>query len=75
MPADVTLTDHEREEVDPDAGGVELYAPAHAYTFRASGRITGPLDGVLAMQRRLRGLDFVTLEGLQLVEGVAGPGS
>ena len=75
VPAGVALTDHEREEVDPDAGGTELYAPAPAYTFRASGSITGLLDGVLAMQRRLRGLDFVTLEGLQFVERVAGPGS
>jgi hypothetical protein len=75
VPADVALADDEREEIDPDAAGVELYAPAPAYTFRASGRITGPFEGVLAMQRRLRELDFVTLEGLQLVEGGTGRGS
>jgi hypothetical protein len=68
VPAGVTLTDDEREEIDPDAAGVDLYAPAYAYTFRVSGRITGAFDGVLAMQRQLRELDFVTVERLELVE-------
>ncbi len=75
VPAGVALADDEREEIDPDAAGVELYAPAPAYTFRASGRITGPFDGVLAMRRRLRELDFVSLERLQLAEAVPGSGS
>jgi PAS domain-containing protein len=70
LPAGVALADDEREEIDPDAAAVELYAPAPAYTFRASGRITGPFDGVLAMRRRLRELDFVSLERLQLAEAV-----
>jgi hypothetical protein len=68
VPAGVTLTDVEREEIDPDAAGMELYAPVHAYIFRASGRITGAFDGVLAMQRQLCDLDFVTVEHLELVE-------
>ena len=66
--AGVTLTDDEREEIDPDAAGMELYAPVHAYIFRTSGRITGAFDGVLAMHRQLRDLDFVTVERLELVE-------
>ena len=68
VPAGVALTDDEREEIDPDAAGLELYAPVHAYIFRASGRITGTFDGVLMMQRQLRALDFVTVERLELVE-------
>ena len=51
VPADVTLTDDEREEIDPDAAGMELYAPVHGYIFCASGRIMGAFDGILAMQR------------------------
>ena len=68
VPAGVTLADQEREEVDPDAGGVELYAPVHAYTFRVKGRATGDVDGVLALHRRLKGLDFVSVEPLRLDE-------
>ena len=68
LSAGVTLTDDEREEIDPDAAGIELYAPVHSYIFRASGRITGAFDGVLAMQRQLCDLDFVTVERLELVE-------
>ena len=68
VPADVTLTDDEREEIDPDAAGMELYAPVPAYIFCASGGITRAFDGILAMQRQLRDLDFVTVERLELVE-------
>ena len=58
----------ESEEVDPEARGVELYAPAHDYVYRASGRVTGPLPGVIEMHRRARRLDFVK-EGRIEVEG------
>jgi len=68
LPAGVTLAQQEREEVDPDAGGVELYVPVHAYTFRVKGRATGVVDGVLALHRRLKGLDFVSAEPLHLAE-------
>ena len=68
LPGGVTLADQEREEVDPDAGGVELYAPVHAYTFRVKGRATGTVDGLLALHRRLKGLDFVKAEPLHLDE-------
>jgi hypothetical protein len=52
---------------------VELYAPVHAHAFRASGRITRAFGGVLAMQRQLRKLDFVTVERLELVETLSIP--
>jgi hypothetical protein len=74
VPAGVALTDDELEEFDPDAEGVELYAPAHAYSFRLSGRVTGTFDGVLAIQRRLRELGLVTVGRLALVETRFGPG-
>lgn len=56
----------EVEEVDPEARGVELYTPAHEYVYRASGRVTGPLPGVLEMHRRSRGLDFVKEERIEV---------
>ena len=64
----VVLVDEEREEIDPSAHGVELYAPAHEYVFRARGRITGVLDGVVAIHRELRDTDFVTVEPVHLEE-------
>jgi hypothetical protein len=64
----VMLVDEEREEIDPAAHGVDLYAPAHEYTFRARGRITGMLDGVVAIHRELRDTDFVTVEPVHLEE-------
>lgn len=64
----VMLVDEEREEIDPAAHGVDLYAPAHEYTFRARGRITGELDGVVAIHRELRDTDFVTVEPVHLEE-------
>jgi hypothetical protein len=64
----VTLVDEEREEIDPVAHGVDLYVPAHEYTFRARGRITGVLDGVVAIHRELRDTDFVTVEPVHLEE-------
>jgi hypothetical protein len=72
-PPGVMLVDEEREELDPEAGGVELYAPAHAYTFRARGRVTGALEGVVAIHRQLRDTDFVTVEAIHLEEHMTLP--
>jgi len=67
MPAGVTIEDRsEAEERHPDVHGVELYAPVHAYAYRASGRITGAFAGVLEMHRRARALDVVEAGRLHL---------
>ena len=65
-PPGVMLEDEVREELDPNAGGVKLYAPVHAYAFRARGRFTGALDGVVAIHRQLRDTDFVTVEAIHI---------
>jgi hypothetical protein len=67
-PAGVTVVDLEREVIDPNARGIERYAPVHEYMFRATGRITGSLDGVLAMHDRLKQTDFVAVQDLRLEE-------
>lgn len=59
LPLGISPMDLEEfEKVDPEAKGVELYAPVHDYTYRASGSFQGDLPGILAMHRRLEELDF-----------------
>ena len=55
------------EETHADVHGVELYAPLHAYTYRASGLIAGPVPGVLEVRRRAAAVDGVDLGKLALV--------
>jgi hypothetical protein len=55
------------EETHPDANGVELYAPLHAYAYRASGLIAGPVPGVLEVRRRAAAVDGVDVGKLALV--------
>jgi len=67
LPSGVRLTGFaEKEERDPEAEGVELFAPAHAYTWRAEGRIEGEPGAVLDLQRRAVAHDFCHPGPLQL---------
>lgn len=72
LPDGVALFDEEFEESDPESHGVELYAPAHEYTLRAKGRVSGRLHGVLALHRRLGETDFVRVDHLELHEAPVG---
>lgn len=56
----------ESEHRDPAARGTELYAPEHAFTWRASGRLEGPLPGVLEMRRRAREIELVSIAPVEL---------
>ena len=76
LPPEVRLEDFEdKEKIDPDARGVALYTPAHEYTYRARGRFTGLPPGIFEVHRKLKALDFVHQNKLEL-EGreVAGAG-
>jgi hypothetical protein len=67
LPAGVSLADgRESEERDPEAKGVELYSPAHAYTYHASGRFIGVPPGIFEMHRRMQDLDFVKEKALEI---------
>jgi hypothetical protein len=67
LPDGVEIADYqEREQRDASARGVELYAPAHPYAFRARGRVRGKLPGVLEVHRRARNLAFVKAEEIHL---------
>ncbi|MCU0845253.1 MAG: hypothetical protein MUC76_10040 [Spirochaetes bacterium] len=41
------------EKVDKDARGVELYSPAHEYSFEGTGVIAGPVDEAIAFRKVL----------------------
>ena len=66
LPAGVDCVDLEKEEIDPEAKGVDLFAPAHEYVYKARGTIVGTPPGILEMNRRLVRLDFVHEEPLEL---------
>jgi hypothetical protein len=67
LPPGVTLEAcQESEKVDPEAEGVELYAPVHAYTYRCQGTFSGPPPGIFQIHRTLQALDFVHEEKLEL---------
>jgi hypothetical protein len=77
LPPGISLVDiRESGEIDPEVEGVELYAPAHAYTYRASGSFHGDLPGILEMHRRLEEMDFCKPGKIEIaareVEGVGG---
>jgi len=67
VPAGVTVEAFKEEEtIDQGARGAELYAPKHAYVYRAKGRIGGDLPGVLEMRRRAEQIEFVKADGITL---------
>lgn len=73
VPAGVTVEVEETEERDPRAKGVELFAPAHDYVYRARGTVAGSPPGVLAMHLRLDELDFVHVGRLEVSGPAIGP--
>jgi hypothetical protein len=72
LPPGISLEDlQESETVEPEAKGVELYAPVHDYVYRASGTVRGSLPGVLEMHRRLTEMEFckpgeIAIEGREV---------
>jgi hypothetical protein len=67
LPAGVHATQHsEQEEEHTTHKGVELYAPAHHYIYRIRATLSGPVDGVVAVRRRLAEIEAVQLEPLHL---------
>ena len=67
LPPGVHLEQHaEREEEHAEHQGVELYAPVHEYTYGVKARVTGSLDGVLDVRRRLDAIEAVAVAALHL---------
>jgi len=67
LPRGVRLVDFEREVViDPKAKGIESYAPAHHYEVRGSGTITGRIDLVIEMRRKINQHPLIKPKSIQL---------
>ncbi|HET6279199.1 MAG TPA: hypothetical protein VFG08_10485 [Candidatus Polarisedimenticolia bacterium] len=55
------------ETRDPDATGLELYAPAHEYELRAEGEVEGDLEAVLPIYRFCRDEELVRVSRAALI--------
>ena len=56
----------EQEETHPEARGPEPFAPLHAYTYRASGRVVGAFGAVVEHWRRTREQDFTEISRISV---------
>lgn len=60
LPEGVVLEGYETDEtIDSEAKGAEMYSPVHEYVLIGQGRFNGPIEGIIAMGRRLDDQDFV----------------
>jgi hypothetical protein len=57
---------------DPDARGVEMYAPVHQYEMRGEGEVEGSLEAVLPIYRLCRDEELVKVSGARLIGADAG---
>jgi hypothetical protein len=61
------MSQHSESETEHAEGkGVELYAPVHSYSYSVRATMNGPVDDVLAVRRRLAGIEAAQLEPLHL---------
>ncbi len=60
---------HFEENRDPDAKGVELYAPTHHYELRGKGTVEGAVDGVVELYRYCRMEDLIHQDEAVLIPG------
>jgi len=67
LPAGIVLQNYKPVEKEvKDAKGVELYAPEHEYTFEASGTISGSVDKVIALRKKLDDYPLIEADKIQL---------
>ncbi len=68
LPEGVVLEGYETDEtIDPDAKGAEMYSPVHEYVLIGQGRFRGPIEGIIALGRRLDDQDFIHPGRIHLV--------
>ncbi|MBI4721289.1 MAG: hypothetical protein HY770_08750 [Chitinivibrionia bacterium] len=56
----------EHEEIDPDARGVEQYAPLHDFRYHGSGTVTGNVEQVLFFHKKMKEAEFVDVGDVRL---------
>lgn len=67
LPAGVRIAGMKREvRVDPRAKGVEAYSPAHEFEAKASGTMTGPVDALIGLRRRLAAYPLLKVSEIEL---------
>jgi hypothetical protein len=54
------------EEVNPEAQGIEAYAPLHRYEGRGKGRVYGLVREIIAFHEKLRENSLVQVEDIEL---------
>jgi hypothetical protein len=67
LPAGVRIAGMKREvRTDPRAKGIEAYAPAHEFEAKASGTMTGPIDALIGLRRRLAAYPLLKMSEIEL---------
>lgn len=70
LPAGLKLAGYRREvRTDPRAKGVEAYSPAHEFEAKGSGTVTGAVDQVIELKRRLAAFPLLKAEDIELKLG------
>lgn len=70
LPPGVRLSGLKREvRTDPAAKGIEAYSPAHEFEAKASGTLTGPVDALIGLRRRLAAYPLLKLAEIELKTG------
>jgi len=68
LPAGTKLRGFEHEsKSDPKARGVEAYAPSHEFEARGEGTITGPVDKLVDLKRRVADYPLIAVDDIKLV--------
>jgi len=66
-PSDLQTRDwQEKETIDPDSKGVELYTPVHDYIFAAVGTFKGEIEALIAFRHHLSEHSAVTAKEIEL---------
>lgn len=67
LPPGVKVAGLKREvRTDPRARGVEVYSPAHEFEAKGTGTVTGPVDQVIELRRRLAAFPLLKLGDIEL---------
>ena len=68
LPQGVVVEGYEtKETIDSEAEGSEMYSPVHEYVLAGRGRFHGPIEGIIALGRRLDDQDFIHPGRIHLV--------
>lgn len=70
LPAGVRLAGFRRESrIDPGAKGIEAYSPLHEFEAKGRGTLTGPVDALIGLRRRLAAYPLVKAGDIELKFG------